>query len=180
MRHYFFVTVIAMLFAVFGLFSCNAAAQASIKSSDQPLYENHAYGFKVKLPPDVTYTWTVPPNPDHGFGLALQGRGELWVDASYTDSLSAAEEAKNQSSGCHVEERRSTKLGNRPAIALRFSCPAGVDGDAYKELLVLTVSRQGDRSPAVYQVAMRATTSEVLSQNKGLFDKIVAGFRFVL
>jgi hypothetical protein len=131
----------------------------------------------VKLPPGVTYTRTLPPNPDHGFGIGLLGQGKLWVDASYTDSSSTTEEAKVQSAGCHIEEKRAAKLGNRPAVALRFSCPASADGAGYTELLVLTVYREGDRSPVDYQIGMRAD-ARGLSQNKELFEKIVAGFNF--
>jgi hypothetical protein len=178
MQRYLLTIVIAMCLGVFWLSSSHAAAQANVKSSDQPLYKNHVYGFRVKLPSGVTYTRTLPPNPDHGFGIKLKAQGKLWADASYTDSSSTKQEAKMQSSGCNVEQRQPIKLDNRPAIALRFSCPAGADGDAYEELLVLTVYREGDRSPVDYQIGMRTSVPETLSQNREFFDKIVAGFRF--
>jgi hypothetical protein len=175
MRRLVLVTVTAMCLGTFP--SSNAVAQVSLKSSDQPLYENHAYGFRVKLPPGVTYTRTLPPNPDHGFGVSLLDRGKLWVDASYTDSSSTDEEAKTQSAVCRVEETRPTGLGSRPAVALRFSCPASADGEAYWELLVLTVYQEGNRSRVDYQIGMR-TDVRGLSQNRELFDKLVTGFSF--
>lgn len=177
MRRLLLVILIASSLGILSLPSMIAMAQSAVKSSEQPLYQNQPYGFRVKLPPGLTYTRTLPPNPDHGFGIELVGRGKLWVDASYTDSSSTSEEAKIQSAGCHTEETRATKLGNRPAMALRFSCPPSADGAGYIELLVLTVHREGDRSPVDYQIGMRADARS-LSQNKELFEKIITGFSF--
>lgn len=99
------------------------------------------------------------------------------MDASYTDSSSIGDEANTQTRGCRVDDQRASKLGNRTALTIRFSCPANAYGEAYEEVLVLTVQRQGNRSPVDYQIGMRAKTPEALSQNMALFGKLVTGFR---
>ncbi len=163
---------------LFVLSACMALAQTSLNSSVEPIYRNHVHGYAVELPRNLIYTRTVPPNPDHGFGVLLDGDTKLWVDASYTESSSTKEEANTQSSGCRIKDRRPSKLGSRAALSLRFSCPANAYGAAYEEILVLTVFREVDRSPVSYQVGMRASTPAVLSKNMALFHDIVAGFQF--
>ncbi len=63
-------------------------------------------------------------------------------------------------------------------MTIRFSCRANSRGGAYDEILILAVLRVGDRSPADYQIGMRAANRVTLSRNMALFDKIVAGFSF--
>jgi len=111
----------------------------------------------------VTYTRTLPPNPDHGFGVILKSQAKLWVDSSYTDSSSTEEEADRQSAGCRVEERREAKLGSRAALVIYLSCPGNAYGEAYEEILVLTVYRERSRSPVDYQIGMRGKTPESIS-----------------
>lgn len=173
MRRYILIIVIMV-----GCSFVIAGAKSAVESSSQAVYENHAYGYRVRLPPGVKYTHTAPPNPDHGLGMDLQGRGRLWVDASYTDSASTDEEVSLQTSGCHVEDRHATKLGGQPAIALRLSCPASSGSGAYQELLVLTVYREGDRSTVDYQVGLRVPDAEKFTEHRALFDKVLSGFQF--
>ena len=124
------------------------------------------------------YDRTLPPNPDHGFGVMLQSRVQLWVDASYTEFSSSQEEADRQTSGCHIEDKRQVQLGQQPAISLRFTCPASLGESAYTEFLILTVYRVGDRSPAVYEVGLRLKGTKVVLREKKVFDMIAGGFRF--
>ncbi len=175
MQRFFLIAVSGVFLGVCSQSVLDANAQATLESSAHPLYENRAYGFRVRLPRGVTYTRTVPPSPDHGIGITLQEQGRLWVDASYTDSLSTDDEATILSAGCRVQKRQPSMLGNQPALVLRFSCPA--NGRAYEELLVLTVHKQGDRSLADYQIGLRTDASGML-KNRRLFDEIVAGFSF--
>jgi len=153
-----------------------SSAQTAVSSSTEPVYRNGPYGYLLRLPPGVTYSRSVPPNPNHGIGLSLGDNKRLWVDASYTDSASTGDEAKLQTAGCQLEDRKSSPLGGHPAVVIRFSCPASPSGGSYYEVLILAVLRVGNRSPVDYQIGMRAGNRAALSRNMALFDKIVAGF----
>ena len=153
-------------------------AQVSVKAIDRPVYTNRPYGYVVTVPRDLTYTRTSPPNPDHGFGVDLQGGNKLWVDASYTDSSSKEDEAVIITTGCRVGEKRTAVLGGRAALSIRFTCPAGKDGSAYTELVTFAVHSQGDRSSADYQVGLRVYGSDISFEEKMLFGKIVDAFHF--
>lgn len=155
-----------------------APAQNSLDSSSHPLYTNRAYGFKVVLPPGLSYTRTVPPNPDHGLGIQID-HTKFWVDASYTDSSSTEEEAKRRSQGCRIEEKRSALLGNRPGIAMRLSCGANAYTGAYEESLVLVVYKGKDRSPVDYQIGVRTDGPRITSQDERTLGKLEAGFSFL-
>jgi hypothetical protein len=169
--------LMAVYFGIFG-FTGRAVAQASVNSSDRPIYHNFPYGYVVKLPPDITYTLTVPPNPNRGIGVDQQGANKLWVDASYTDSFSNDDESALVTTGCHLDTKRITTLGRQAALALRFACPATANEGAYTELLTFTVYSQGDRSPADYQVGLRVYGTGIPAKKKALFDTLVAGFSF--
>jgi hypothetical protein len=156
-----------------------AYSQTSIASSARPLYVNRAYDFSVFVPPGVTYTRTLPPNPDHGLGITLRGQTKLWVDASYTDASSSDEEARKEAEGCRIQERRLETLGGMSAISLGFWCDATAYGGAYEERLVLSVHRGKDRSPICYQVGMRTGARRTTSQENDFFRKLVAGFKFL-
>jgi hypothetical protein len=159
-------------------FASGLWAQTSIKSSDRPVYDNRPYGYMVTLPRDLTYTRTSPPNPDHGVGIDLRSRDKLWVDASYTDSSTNEEEAAVITTGCRIDDKRTSTLGGRIALSLRFTCPASADQKAYTELVTLVIHRQGDRSPADYQVGLRVYGSDVPTEERTLFDRVVVAFRF--
>lgn len=154
-----------------------ASAQVTISSTAQPTYRNRAYAYQVKLPPGVSYTRTSAPNPDHGFSVPLKEGAVLWVDATYTDFSSTGEEANSQSAGCEVHDRRQSRLGDREAVRIRFSCPANAYGPAYEEVLVVSLLRIGDRALTSYKVAMRGKVLDS-SDDMKLFDAIVAGFTF--
>ncbi|MBS0575784.1 MAG: hypothetical protein JSS45_05085 [Proteobacteria bacterium] len=141
------------------------------------VYSNTNYGFIITLSPSKNLLRTAAPNPNHGFGVAVPG-AKLWADASYTDSPSAAEQVELLTSGCAINERRLAPLGSASALSVRFSCPKKGDHEAYVELLVVAVRRVGDRSPASYQVGMRASSSALIAKNMSAFNAVVAGFRF--
>lgn len=152
-------------------------AQTTLSSSSHPIYRNHVYNFEVTVPSGVTYTRTMPPNPDHGLGITLDNRAQLWVDASLVDSSSTEEQAKNLTAGCRVEEKRSATLGKMPAIMMRFSCDANADASGYIEQVVLSVSLRKNRSPICYQVGIRTNAAAISAQEDKLFGELVAGFR---
>jgi len=160
-----------------GLLAALAAyGQTSLNSSANPVYANHVYGFQVTLPPGVTYTRTLPPNPDHGIGIALPDRTKVWVDASYTDSSSTEEEAGKQAADCRVEQKKETSLGSLSALLIRFSRHASADERAYEGQFVLSVYRSDHRAPVCYQIGIRATNGRISAQADDLFWKLVAGF----
>ncbi len=163
--------------ALMGMCLHLCSAGQTLHSSQHPLYVNRAYRFQVVLPPGVTYERSLPPNPDHGFGVDLPGGTRLWANASYTDSPSTEDEVSRQTDGCSVEEDRPATLGTRTARALRFSCPATSYGAAYRERLVLSVARLSGRSPICYQGAVRTSDAKMYPAASRLFDEVVAGFR---
>lgn len=165
--------------------SPRATTQLTLESSAHPLYRNEPYGYVVELPPGLTYALPAPPNPNHGISIAIKERGELWVDASYVDSLSLVDEAKTLVGDCLVERKRATAMGGRRALQLEFSCPATFSSPAYSELLVFAVHQVGDRSPAGYQIVLRTERprrspegKSVALTNRELFFNLIKGFRF--
>jgi hypothetical protein len=133
----------------------------------------------VKLPPNLRFTRTSPPNPDHGIGIVASSGEKLWIDASYTDASATNEEADNLSKGCAVKQRQPITLGGEPGIALAFSCPATESDEPYSEFLILAVRAVGDRSPADYQIGVRAKRDADLSNGTSIVRKLAAGFSFL-
>jgi len=156
--------------------SCCASPHGN-SNATATAYRNSNYGFNVALSPREKLLRASEPSPNHGFGVDVPG-ARLWADASYTDSPSADEEIKSLTAGCAIRERKPTSLGSSSALAVRFSCPKSGDHEAYEEMLVVTVRRVGDRSPADYQVGMAAPDSQLISKYMSTFNSMVAGFHF--
>jgi hypothetical protein len=153
--------------------------QTSVSSSKHPIYINHVYNFRVTVPPGVTYTRTLPPNPDHGIGIEMHDQTKLWVDASYTESSSIEEEISKESADCKVEQQQSISLGSMPAVQVNFSCTASSNEKAYEEKLVLLVHRSEHRSPVCYEIGMRATDGMISARADNLFNKLIVTFSFL-
>src|SRR5262245_5179884 len=64
-------------------------------------YRNTNYGYAVRLPEGITIETTEAPAPSHGFGVMLNGGGQLWVDGSLAESAKTLQEALG-------EQRRAT------------------------------------------------------------------------
>ncbi len=173
------LTVAGFWLLQFGL--CNyvfrCEAQVFVSSSNHPVYVNRVYGFQVRLPSELNYRRTTPPNPDHGFTVQRPDSEKLWVDASYTDATSTKEEVTKQTEDCSVEERRQVTLGGMVATSLHFHCPANAYHEAYEERIVLTVRIVADRSPVRYQICLRTASGLIDTEGVNLFNKIVQGFR---
>lgn len=132
----------------------------------------------MALPSGVTYSKSVAPNPDHGIGIALENGAMLWVDASYTDTESTEAAVSAATRGCKIEHRRQILLGGRTAELVHFFCQGDRNAQGYYEGLVLTRFGNADRSPADYEVGLRAPSREMLSRYGPLFEKVVSGFKF--
>ncbi len=142
------------------------------------VYRNENYGYMVMVPPSVNIRRSAPPNPDHGFEVTSNVASKVWVDASYTDSATTSEEASRQTDGCHTHEMLPAILGGKDAIQLRFSCPSTPNESAYTQFLVLTVQKRGDRSPAMYEVGVRADSNSLPTRDIEIARRLVAGFSF--
>ncbi len=168
----FRVASAAVLFAVTG------TAQVQVASSDKPLYVNGEYGFSVRIPPSLTYEKTVPPNPDHGFSIALPRQEKLWVDASATEDASVAHEAHRVEAGCRLRAKKPMLLSGRKATVLQVSCPATAYDVAYEERVLLADVLMPHRSPILYQVGLRTDKGRNSAAATRLFEQLIAGFRF--
>lgn len=154
------------------------AAQVQVASSDKPLYQNGEYRFSVRVPPNLTYDRTAPPNPDHGFSIALPHEEKLWVDASLTEDASVAREVRRVQAGCRLEQKKPTVIDGRKAIALQVSCPATAYDTAYEERVLLAERALPHRSPILYQVGLRTDKGRNSAAATKLFEQLIAGFHF--
>jgi hypothetical protein len=178
MRRFSLRVAFGVLLTVGLMTEFEAHGQTSVDSSKHAIYSNHVYDFQVAVPPGVTYTRTLPPNPDHGIGVESSDHNKLWVDASYTESSSTDEEASKQSADCNVEQQQMTSLGGMPALLIHFSCAASSAEKAYEEKLVLLVHRAEHRAPVCYEIGIRATERKISSRADELFEKLVASSSF--
>src|SRR3954467_7089546 len=87
-----------------------AAAQAQALARGTGTYRNVDYGYRVRLPAGTTYERPPAPFPNHGFQVPLAAGDTLWVDASYTDSLTLAGAVRGEApTGCEVAGQRPTR-----------------------------------------------------------------------
>ena len=154
------------------------AHQAAPSPSGKPLYVNREYGFSVRVPPNLKYDRTMPPNPDHGFGITLAEHEKLWVDASLTESPSIGPEVDRVVEGCHVQRKQKTLLNGHPATSLQVECPATAYNGAYEERVVLVDITMPGRSPILYQVGLRTDAGRNSAAGVKAFEQVVAGFVF--
>lgn len=154
------------------------AGQVLTSSSEKPLYVNREYGFSVRLPPDVRYDRTAPPNPDHGFGIDVSEHEKLWVDASLTEAPAVAHALRKAMKGCHREREQAALLDGRKATLLQIACPRTAYNAAYEERVLMAEAVPPGRSPILYQVALRTEAGKNSAAGGKLFDAVVTGLRF--
>lgn len=130
-----------------------AAAQAQALARGTGTYRNVDYGYRVRLPAGTAYERSPAPYPNHGFQVPLAAGDTLWVDASYTDSvtLSGAVRGEAAPAGCEAAGQRATRLGELPARELVYRCrPARRGGRALERREVLAL-----RGGILYTVGIR-------------------------
>ena len=100
-------------------------------------YRNVDYGYLVRLPAGTRYEMSPAPFPNHGFQVPLAAGDTLWVDASYTDSLTLAGAVRGEvalAEGCEVAGQRPARLGGLAARELVYRCRPGRAGGRMREL----------------------------------------------
>lgn len=147
------------------------------------------YGFYVLLPAGVVAHANKPPNPLHGFVIALPEVGTrqqvsierarvIWVNAEYdaSDSSSTKESAATYLHGVgegapsrKVIEWRSAKLGTLPATRIKVEYESA-RGKVVEEVVVAV------RGNIVYEIGLR-TAENRYREDKQQFEQIVKGFR---
>lgn len=163
--------------AVLGaLFACagTARAQAPRLTRGTGTYRNVDYGYVVRLPAGTTYERSPAPFPNHGFQVPLAAGDTLWVDASYTDSLTldgAVRELVSIHEGCAVTANRATRLGGLAAREVVYRCQPERRGGRtheWREVVAL-------RGAILYTVGIRRTGA-LSREGAGLFAAARAGF----
>src|SRR5436190_5712675 len=92
-------------------------------------YRNENYGYRVRLPTNLTIQTTASPWPNHGFGAQLDLSTYLWVDGSFPEAANGLdgavkEELEHQRDGCVEQQRRNAKHANIPAVEVVLKCEA--------------------------------------------------------
>jgi hypothetical protein len=147
------------------------------------------YGFYVLLPRGVVAHANQPPNPMHGFTVALPDVGTrqevstererfIWVNAEYDMSDSTSVEhtiayyarfAGLDELARTVVENRAAKLRTRPGAHIRveYDSPSG---KAVEEQVIAV------RRNIVYTIGMR-TNRHHYEQDRQELERVIAGFR---
>lgn len=172
--------------------SCMAFPLDDFGTGDQPAwrqrYANGTYGYRIALPPGRVAYGSVPPAPDHGVGMRLEGHpGDYaWVDGSYNvyDGVLSARDYLDM-------ENRPVRIGDAPQEAvlalhrrpLRLAGRAGMlqvkryrcgrDGPARVEHLAVVI-----RDDVVYTIGLD-TTQAADARDAHVFEALVAGWRFL-
>src|SRR4051812_42254805 len=149
-----------------------AAAQAKALVRGTGPYRNVDYGYRVRLPAGTTYERPPAPFPNHGFQVPLAAGDTLWVDASYTDSLTLAGAVRGEAApaGCEVAGR-PTRLGALPARELVYRCPPGRPGGGARERREVLALRGG----ILYTVGIRRAGA-VSRAGADLYAAVRTGF----
>jgi hypothetical protein len=151
-----------------------AAAQAKALARGAGTYRNVDYGYRVRLPTGAAYERSPAPSPNHGFQVPVAAGDTLWVDASYTDSLTLAGAVRGAAAlaeGCTVAGQRPTRLGALPARELVYRCPpVRRSGRARERREVLAL-----RGGILYTVGIRGADG-VSRSGANLFAAARAGF----
>jgi hypothetical protein len=167
--------------------------------ADQPklrtyehLYQNDTYRYSVALPRGIIARGAAPPNPNHGFTIALSVKNEsspvygptdsfIWVDGSYIpqDDVQTLADAV-QFAIRMTQERRDTKvqveseteisLGGLRAVRLT----SRVDGRGLKVIYQRVIAL----GEFMYTVGIQTTQARKADDLK-LLDEIISGFRLL-
>lgn len=164
------------LIAASALLACAGAvhAQAPNLTRGTGTYRNVDYGYRVRLPAGTTYERSPAPFPNHGFEVPTASGDTVWVDASYTDSLSLAGVVRENleiHGQCAVQAQRDARLGGLPAREIVYRCPPERRGQAaqeWREVVAL-------RNTIVYTVGVRRADA-VTAAGARLYDAARAGF----
>jgi len=150
-----------------------ATAQAKAPARGAGTYRNVDYGYRVRLPAGTRYEMSPAPSPNHGFQVPLAAGDTLWVDASYTDSLTLAGAVRGAAAGagCAVAGERPARLGALPARELVYRCPPVRRGERARERREVLALRGG----ILYTVGIRGADG-VSRPGADLFAAAQAGF----
>jgi hypothetical protein len=131
-----------------------AAAQGAGLVRGTGTYRNVDYGYRVRLPEGTRYERSRAPFPNHGFQVPSAAGDTLWLDASYTDSLTLAGAVRGSSAlaeGCELTGQRPTRLGGLAARELVYRCRPGGPGGPEREQREVLALRGG----ILYTVGIR-------------------------
>lgn len=150
-------------------------------------YCNYDYAYRVLLPTGVVAHGSMPPSPNHGFGIlpaepsasrAIGAEEESpylyagaeypsYVDSPSLDSIVRANLRWLTKKDTREVKRAYIRLAGIPAVRLALA------GDATTKLVVIAYRRDAD---VVYTVGL-TTIPERLTVDEVLFNNIVTGFR---
>jgi len=172
--------------------SCMPFPTDNFGTGDQPAWRQHyangTYGYRIAIPPGRVAYGSVPPAPDHGVGMRLEGRpgGYAWVDGSYNvydDVRSARDYLDMENRPVRIGDappetvlalhRRPLRLAGRAGMlqVKRYRC--GRDGTGRVEHLAVVI-----RDGVVYTVGLD-TTQAADAHDAPVFEALVAGWHFL-
>lgn len=159
-----------MRLPLFSLFLCAllASAPASAAASAPPQqYTNPEYGYRFTLPPGLHTIENLPPAPQHGLAIDLQGGVKIWVDGSYDamfhGSAMAALLQLLADEGVHPVPRLTLKkLANLPAAEVRYNKGGKL------AIRIIAFRARGDAVPILYTLALDADALQAKAATRQL------------
>jgi hypothetical protein len=150
-----------MRLPLFWLFFCALCICTHTSATSAPLqqYTNSEYGYSLILPPGVHAIENLPPAPQHGIAIDLQGGAKIWIDGSYDAMFHGSAQAALlqllTDEGVHpVPLLTLTKLANLPAAAAQYR-KAGKFA-----IRIIAFRPRGDAVPILYTLALDADATQ--------------------
>jgi hypothetical protein len=175
--------------AIFALFLLATTGQANGPSSKYTTYRgsytNYDYGYKLLLPDNLWAKGKVPPNPNHGVRIDLNGGGSYIVsDAMYPEETSLPDVVRSEEGyakgDCGVLEEKDTgpsSLGGLPATQLTYRCAA--NNTLYEEILAVRLSPKDTRIRYLLELVTR-NQGEKLQRDQAALMRVKDEFFLVV
>jgi hypothetical protein len=132
--------------------NCGRFPDTDFRKSGRPVfhrvYANHAFGYRIRLPHQVTAYGEPPPQPAHGVGIILSweprsylylaGMGNAMLFAN-TAAAADSDEQKVRKESTKVRRvfRRWTRLGTHRALRVQITHTCGAETFVTDEILLL-------------------------------------------
>jgi hypothetical protein len=163
---------------------CGRFPEVDFRKSHDPTfrrkYVNYAWGYRVRLPRNITAYGEPPPQPAHGVGIILswEPRPYLYIDGSgnamlFADTATAADSdeeiTRKESTGVRNVVRNRVRLGKHGALRVRITHDCGSATFVTDEIILL-------RRNIVYTVSLTSPTSRYKT-DKRVLDAIARSFK---
>ena len=169
----------------FMLLICALIAACPVDAQQLQVYDNNSWGFSVKMPQTIRYEMDRPPNPNHGFRIAISNDSFVWVNGESTDDPSLKDVADSeialwQRQNCMIDAYMPTLLAHRPAMEIELHCHAGIDKKVSKRIhLLVAFASPSHIGNVAYTIGVASLDDEQSYKvAKSTFEIVRNGFQF--